>query len=250
MSLNAVALLQIPPSVVLDALPAAPDAPGKRAAKNGLAVTVDTFEDAAAVHLGCSLAQEPEALRDRLLLLLGDLLSAHADPRGVPIFPDSYTPTATRWAELTLELGEAADWVRVAPAADPMAAMFGAGVPDLASLMGGMGGMPDMQAMAAQMGGMDPASMMEQAMKMAQQMAADGSLASLLGSMGGAMPSSPEEAMRALESAKGSFGGTDIDALAAQAQAMLADNPELEAALAKSIGAAQGGGSEGTDESE
>ena len=67
----------------------------------------------------------------RLAALMGDVLAAHDDPRGVPIYPSSYTLVATRWDDALAELGDGADWI-------PLPAP-GAGIPDLGALLEGPG---------------------------------------------------------------------------------------------------------------
>lgn len=245
--MNAIAVLKVSPSVVFAALP---EEGGARRAKSGEAVTVEALEDAVKVHLGVSLASEPEALAARMHELLGELLDLHEPTRGVPVYPDSHALAAKKWNEVVDELGEAADWIPV-QAADPMQA-----------LMGGMGGM-DLGAMMQQMGG-DPEALMQQAMQMAQQLAQSGDLGDLtkmMGGMGGAGGQMPDlgalanQAREMIEKDPGleqrlqqqveQMGG--IDAMSAQAEAMLEQNPELAAKLREM---APEGESEEGDESE
>lgn len=173
MSLEAVAAIKVPAADVKAALQTSEH-------------SVATLEGGAVVYLGAKLTEaSPQELAGRLRQLLGDLLDRHDDPRGVPVFPASYTPEATTYDALVKELGEAADWIPLAeePADDdPMAAMAG--------LLGGAG--VDLGALQQQMASGDPNALMESAMQLAEQLAASGKLGevqqAVAGMMGGMDP--------------------------------------------------------------
>jgi thiamine monophosphate kinase len=89
----------------------------------------------------------------------------------VPVYPASYAPAATTFDALVDELGEAADWVRVAGAEEPAPQdPFAA----LTSALGGAG--VDLESLAGQLQGQDPNALMQQAMGLAQQLAESGQL--------------------------------------------------------------------------
>ena len=96
-----------------------------------------------------------------------------------------------------------------------------------------------MAAFAEQLQGGGGADMLQQAMQMAQQLAQSGALEGLAAQMAGA--ASPEEALQKMGAgpdALGALGGIDLSSMAAQAQSMLADNPDLERQLREQLGAA------------
>lgn len=214
MTKQAVAIVRIDPETVRNALASAGD--DRRVGANGERFRMGELGDATLVHLELGIDREPDELAARVRALLGDLLDAHEEARGVPVYPDSYALEADGWDAAIEELGEAADWVKVsAPAAmsNPMSeALRAFGVDESA-----LGGQDDVLAAA---------------MRAAQQMAESGALEQLAErmreSMGGV---SPEDALR------GGMGGLDLEALTQQAQRMLAENPELEEQLRDALGA-------------
>ncbi len=219
MSMNAIAVLRIGPDVVRAALPTGGEVP-----------RIDALENATLVHLGVPLTAEPAALAHRLAGLVGDVLAAHTEPRGVPIYPESYTLRATSWDAAIEELGDGADWIPILESRPAM--------PDLSAMLGA-GGAEQMAAFAEQLRGGGGADMLQQAMQMAQQLAESGALQGLAQRMAGA--TSPEEALEQMGAgpeALGALGGLDLSAMAAQAQSMLAQNPDLERTLREQLGAA------------
>ncbi|HJL16439.1 MAG TPA: Clp protease N-terminal domain-containing protein [Sandaracinaceae bacterium LLY-WYZ-13_1] len=176
MSLEAIAVVKIPPAEVRRALEAMPEA--ERPA-------VRALDDATAVPLGMDLTASPDALGARLRELLGDALDAHGSPKGVPLHPASHVPEATSYDAVVEELGAGADWIpsdALAPAEateDPFAALSGA--------LSGAG--VDLNALAGQVQGQDPNALMETAMGLVQQLAQSGQLEdvqqAMMQSMGG-----------------------------------------------------------------
>ena len=252
MSLSALAVLRIPPTVVRDALPAAGDDADLRTAANGDALRIRALSDSTVIELGISLASEPDAIAARLKALLGDLLDVH-DAERVPVYPSSHTLAAGTWNDVVDELGEAADWIPVrAAAVDPFGGLMG-GFP-------GMGGgqAPDMAAMAAMFQGGDASALLEQAMQMAQQLADSGAFADFAKNMAapaGNASTNPQDPRAALEqlgvsSAQLDAMGLDLDKLATDAKAMLEKNPELEQKLRGAFESAQAGASQSEPESE
>jgi len=217
MGINAVAVLRIEPSVVEQALVAGADE-GMRVGANGEPVKVRPLGNATLVHLGASIAQDPASLGQRLQALLGEVLVAHDEPRGVPLFPESYSLNAQSWDDAVAELGDGAEWIPL-PQAQPQ-------MPDLGAMLGAMGGM---DALSEQLQGAGGAAMLEQAMAMAQQLAQSGALDGLAQQLQGAQ--SPEDALQKMGAPPDALGGLDLGAMAAQAQQMLAGNPDLEQQL-------------------
>ena len=236
MSLEAIAILHVPPAAVQAALPAAEQ--GARTAVNGESLEPRPLEDATLIPLGVSLTAAPEALAERARALLGDLLEAHGEERGIPVFPASHELEASTWAAAMEELGEAADWVRVARPApeaafDPMAMMGALGDPS--ALLGQaqhMLGGADPAQLLAQLGSEDPGALMQQAMQMMGQLAESGQLSGLMSAFSDAMPPGGiEQAMQGMAA-----GELDLDALKANAEAAMAAQPELAATLRSALG--------------
>ncbi|MCB9596348.1 MAG: hypothetical protein H6719_26735 [Sandaracinaceae bacterium] len=247
MSTNAIGVLKIDPALVREALPAVGGDDVRRGA-NGEPVRIRALDNATLVHLEASVTEDPEVLGFGLAAQLGELLAAHSDPRGVPVYPESYALTAKTWDAAIEELGDGAEWIAL-PSAGPagfadLGAMLGGGAPDLAAMFGG-GGAPDLAAMlgggggqlgalAQQLQGPEGAAMLQQAMQMAQQMAQNGSLNELARKMAGA--TTPEEALAQAGASPAALGGLDLGAMMQQAQSMLSANPDLERQLREQLG--------------
>lgn len=223
MSINAVAIVHIAPEKVKAALDPAPEQERSRLKDealdavegfDGKVYVIESFEDATAIRLGLPLgSEEPEVMGTLIAVALGDLVDEHDDPRGVPLYPESYEPKARTWSGLLEELGEALDW---APIEGPEIVSPEQGP-------GAMGpGMEDLASMAAQMQAMMPPEMLQQAMQMAQRLAQSGSMDEIEKAMqqmmqGGAPGAGPM--------------GMDLEAMAKQAQQMLDQNPDLQQKL-------------------
>jgi hypothetical protein len=214
MSMNAMAVVGIEWATLHEALGEAeapaqaktPAGAGWLRSLYGGAILVHRLEDGVVVDLGHAVGDvEPEELGAALRAHLGPLLDAHEDERGVFVFPEKARGKASTVAALIEEVGELGEWVPLGPAA---------GLP-------GMGG--GLEAMMGQMlGGMDPAAM-QGLMAQAQQMMAD--------------PEMAERMMAAAAQMLGSTGGgLDLSELAAQAQRVVEDDPELAERLAKELG--------------
>ncbi|HHH30040.1 MAG TPA: hypothetical protein ENK57_17080 [Polyangiaceae bacterium] len=230
MSMHAIAVVQVKKAVLFDALREGAEA-NTRVAANGEAVRVDTLSNAVLVHLGIPLTEAPEVLGARLASLLGDLLAAHTDPRGVPVYPESYSLSAASWDDALRELGDGADWVPVraaAPAMPDLAALLAGGMPG-----GGMHGDP--MAALAQLAGGDGASLMQQAMQMVGQLAESGALEGLAAQMSAI--GSPEDALQQMGVAPEALGGLSLSGMAEQAKEMLKQNPALAQRIESQLGA-------------
>ncbi len=234
MSMNAIAVLKIDPELVTAALPALEGE--RRRGANGEPVRVRALTNAALVHLDAPLAEDPEVLGALLAMKLGDVLAAHGEPRGVPVYPESYALAATSWDAAVEELGDGADWIPL-PDAKPA-------LPDLSAMLG-PGGAAQLAGFAQQLQTEDGAAMLQQAMQMAQQLASSGALADLAKKMSGA--ASPEEALRGAGADPVALGGLDLGAMMAQAQSMLAANPDLERQLREQLGGVLGEDDEDDD---
>jgi hypothetical protein len=204
MSMNAMALVSIPWSQLVQALgageaPARAKTPDKAqwlTSMVGGAVLVHELDDGALVDLGHSIRDvEADELANALRAHLGPVLDTHGDDRGVFIFPEKIRPDATTSAGILEEIGEVGEWVELTPVA-------GMGMPDgLEAMMGNM------------LGGVDP-SAMEGLFEQAQQMMADPDKAAQMMEMAAQMMGGPD-------------GGLDMGALQEQAQKMAQANPEL-----------------------
>lgn len=229
MSMNAIAILRIAPDTIRQALPGIDDV---REGACGEPVRIRALSNATAVHLGVPLTESPASLGLRLAALVGDVLLAHDEPRGIPIYPESYTLEAATWDDAIAELGDGADWVPLP--------MPGAGLPDLSSLLGA-GGAAQLRGFAEQLQGAEGAALLEQAMQMAQELAQSGALAGFAQQMlGGAQ--SPEAMLAQMGVGPDALGaaGLDLGAIAQRAQSMLASNPDLERQLREQLGAPPG----------
>jgi hypothetical protein len=244
MTKHAAAILHLAPSRVRDRFPAA-DGDDVRVAANGEDVALAALEDATVVHLGVSIGAEPEQLAERMRALLADLLDAHEEPRGVPVYPSSYELQATTWAAAIEELGEAADWVEVREedSAGGMAGLLGAFGIDPGSL-GAFGIDPkQLEALEGTLGGIDQEKLMSSAMRMAEAMARSGALDDLAKRMHVFGPKDGEDPRRDLEREDAGEErckdlGFDVQALAEQARELLAADPDLEARLRSAVGEA------------
>lgn len=223
MTKQAAAIVRIEPGRVRDAFAAIEGKEDVYTGANGEPFGIVALDDATVVQLGISIASEPEELAERLEALLGELLDAHADPRGVPIYPSSHALEATGWDAAIEELGEAADWVSLDA---------GGGVGDILQAFGlGAGELEDMQKIFAEG---DRSALLSSAMRMAQEMAESGALEDLAkrmrimqGADGG------DEQWKQLERATATdrLGGLDLEELSKEARRMLEQNPELEEKL-------------------
>lgn len=224
MTKQAAAIVRIEPARVRDAFAAIEGKEDEYTGANGEPFGIVALDDATVVQLGISIASEPEELAERLEALLGELLDAHADPRGVPIYPSSHALEATGWDAAIEELGEAADWVSLEE--------DGGGLGDMLKAFGlGAGGLEDVQKIFAEG---DRSALLSSAMRMAQEMAESGALEDLAkrmrimqGADGG------DEQWKQLERATATdrLGGLDLDELTKEARRMLEQNPELEEKL-------------------
>ncbi len=223
MTKQAAAIVRVEPGRVRDAFAAIEGKEDVYAGANGDPFGIVALDDATVVQLGISIAAEPAALADRLESLLGELLDAHTDPRGVPIYPSSHALEATSWDAAIEELGEAADWVSLEA---------GGGVGDIFQAFGlGEGALEDVQKIFAEG---DRSALLSSAMRMAKEMAESGALEDLAkrmrimqGADGG------EEQWKQLERATAAdrLGGLDLEELTKEARRMLEQNPELEEKL-------------------
>jgi hypothetical protein len=186
--------------------------------ENGDHCRILALEDATIVHLGIPITGE---LGPRLRALLGNLLDAHADPRGVPVYPTSYTLAAKTWDAAVEELGEAAEWVRLENPRAAMADMLGAfGL--------GAGEIADIERAVASG---DRDQLFSSALRMAQEMADRGDFAELAQRM------NEQDLGNALDPSQLQGMGVDLEALTREAQRMLQQNPELEAQIRAAFGA-------------
>ena len=235
--MNAIAVLKIDAELVRQALPALEG--DLRRGANGEPVRVRALDNATLVHLDAPLTEDPRVLGALLVMKVGQVLAAHDEPRGVPVYPESYALEAKTWDAALAELGDGADWIPLDAGAPQM--------PDLSAMLG-----PDATAQLAgfaeQLQGEGGAAMLQQAMAMAQQLAQSGALAEMAQKMSGAQ--TPEEAMSQMGGDPGALGGLDLGAMMAQAQSMLAANPDLERQLREQLGGMMGEAEEGEDEGE
>lgn len=230
MSMNAIAIVRIAPETIRQALPATDEEDVRRGATGG-PVRIRALSNATAIYLGVPLTESPESLGLELATLLGDVLLAHDEARGVPVYPESYALEADSWDDAIAELGDGADWI-------PLPVPGGAAMPDLSALLGASGA-AQLQGFAKQLEGEDGGALLQQAMQMAQQLAQSGALEGLAQQLAGAA-SNPKEALANMGMGPDALGamGLDLGAIAKQAQSMLADNPELEAQLRAQLGGA------------
>ncbi|PKN48236.1 MAG: hypothetical protein CVU63_05680 [Deltaproteobacteria bacterium HGW-Deltaproteobacteria-20] len=225
MAIRAVALVHIDPSrvkVALDPGPAEERAKLKDdrmdvvEGADGNVYFIEAFEDATAIRMGFALGHaEPEVMGTLVAAALGDLVDEHDDPRGIPLFPETYRPKARSWSALLDEIGEALDWAPI-EGTEVMDAGF-----DMGALQQG-----DLMSMVAQMQAQMSPQMLEQAMQMAQRLAEGGGMDELQRAMQQMMPD-----MSSLQGMP-----MDMEAMARQAQQMLEADPELQQRLAGQLG--------------
>jgi hypothetical protein len=228
MSKQAVAIVRIDAGSVRGALAAA-GGEDQRVGANGEAFRIDALDDATLVHLEIGIGSEPSELAARLEELLGELLEAHEEPRGVPVYPSSYTLAARTWEAAIEELGEAADWVKIEEETAGLGGMgdmlraFGLDAGDLADMgkhLGAAGAGEDVFAAA---------------MRAAQEMSQRGAFKDLAERMRGmGVPEDPQQLLEQMGGTAG-LGALDLEALAQQAQRMLSENPELAEQLSKAL---------------
>ncbi|MCA9625762.1 MAG: hypothetical protein KC731_42360 [Myxococcales bacterium] len=223
MSMEAVAVLQIPYPRVVVMLGQERDAgEGTWVKTQAGPRKLEELEGGCLFYLGVPVGEvSPSELGLLLRGLLGDLVDRHDDERGVFVFPARARGDAKAVAALVDDVGDLGEWVEV-PDALP------------AELAGGMGGegMEAMLGQVASMMGAEPgqmAGLWEQAQEMMGDPAMQSQLMAaaqqLMGQMGG------------------QGGGLDLGALAAEAQKVLASDPELAARMKDGLG----GGKDGDD---
>jgi len=235
MSKQAVAIVRIDAGSVRGALASA-GGEDQRVGVNGEAFRIAALDDATLVHLEVSIGSEPSELATRLRELLGEVLDAHEEPRGVPVYPSSYTLEARTWAAAIEELGEAADWVKIQ---EEMAGLGGMG--DMLRAFGLDAG--DLADMGKQLGAAEAGEdVFAAAMRAAQEMSQRGAFKDLAERMRGM--GVPDDPQKLLEQMGGTAGlgamGLDLEALTQQAQRMLSENPELAEQLSKALEGADG----------
>ena len=234
--MNALALVAIKLSTMVETLgegeaPArAKPVQGARWLKSlaGGAILVHELDDAVLVDLGQSIRDvEANELGAALRAHLGFVLDAHDDDRGVFLFPEKVRPDASTAAAVIEEVADFGEWA-------PLTTV---------EIGGGMPGIPDgLEAMMGEMlggAGIDPSDM-QGLFAQAQQMMAD--------------PAAAEQMMQAAAKMMGGMpdlgaegGALDMSALAAQAQQLAEDDPELVARLGKHLGGAKEDGKDGDD---
>jgi hypothetical protein len=238
MSMEAVALVRIQASELASKLKAAGDSGTRLEGANGQAVDVHALEDATLVETSASIRDsDPDALGAIVRALLGDALDAHDDERGVFTFPKAAMPKATTYDAVIEEVGEMGEWAPAAAASagDDFASMA-------AGLLGGLG--PEVMDLQRRMMAGDPTAMQD-AMKhmgailadpskqaaLMQAMAALGGGNSPLADMAKNMPAG----MAGMPNPADLMENMDLGALQAQAQKMMADNPNLEKDLLEKL---------------
>ncbi len=212
MSLNAIAVLRIPEDALLEGLGEGEVPIGAKTPQDGRwlasayggSILMRPIDDGALVDLGHEVGDvEPAQLGAALRAHLGLLLNLHEDARGVFVYPERARPASATTADAIIEaVGELGEWIPVVEEAD-------------------MPGMPaGLEAMMGQMlGGLDQ-EQMQGLWAEAQQLLAD--------------PERSRELMEAAAQMMG--GGMDLGALAAQAQKMAEQDPELVKRLERQLG--------------
>ncbi len=246
MSKNAAAIVRISPDRIRATFIASEGDESVRVGASGAPFRMVALEDATVVDLESPIAAEPDEHAARLVMLLGDLLEAHEEPRGVPIFPSSYELGARTWDAALEELGEAADWVR-----------FDEKPASVADLLGAFGlGNADMSSMQDALANMDQSALLSSALQMAQQMVQREDFADMAKRMRDLSASAPEDPLAALRAQGGrmegfpDMGGLDFEALTREAQRMLQQNPEMEKMIRDMIGSGEGEDEDGEDDEE
>jgi hypothetical protein len=215
MQLEAIAVLPLP-RAAFEA--ACPPVDGGFSAADGSVVQARFLEDGTCLRLGLSVVDtELEHLVRRLVAVLGP--AAATVVGRFPIYPASHELAATDVAAAGEELGDGADWVTLVPAtpaALDVEALASMPMPDLANL-----DPANLEAMTQMLQGPGGEELMKAAAQMAQQMVASGALPPGLA-----------------EGAAPDLGNLDMGALAAQAEAFAAANPDLVEQLGAQLGAA------------
>src|SRR5688500_12362757 len=121
MSVEAVVAVRISPSDLREKLGLVPASeidlevePGFEVlrGKNGVPVLIRPLEDATLLFTLVSLrGTEPDEVSFAVRQMLGSELDAHADARGLLVFPDVVEPKATNWAALVDEIEGAGEWM-------------------------------------------------------------------------------------------------------------------------------------------
>lgn len=182
------------------------------------------LDDATLVHTGVGFGGDLEMLAHGVRTSVGDALDRHDDPRGVFVLPDVAEPKARTYDGVIAEVGEAGEWVRVAPAGEVPAALVDAPAGSFEAMMGqamqALGGENLAEIQRAIASG-DFAAMARLQQKMAAALGGEEALEALATQLVGAMgASAPREPL-------GGFPELPID---------LANlDPEQLAALAKDL---------------
>jgi hypothetical protein len=194
---------------------------------DGTAFRVRPLADGMLVYTGLSLRDaEPEEIAATLRQRLGDVLDAHDDARGVMVFPERVRASGSRYEEVVEALGDLGEWIATS---EPEGAGFE-----------GSGPAPDLESLMSQM--MGDSSQMQGLWQQAQRMMADPAMqqqlmaaaAQMMGGMPPGGAASDEEAPRG--GGLPGLGGLDLGALAAQAQQLLEEDPDLVRRLQEQLG--------------
>ena len=200
---------------------------GKLTGADGVAFRVKALDDGLLVYTGLSLRDtEPEEIAATLRHRLGAVLDAHDDERGVMVFPERVRASGSRYAEVVETLGDLGEWISLDEGEEADEADEAAPT-DLESLMSQMMGDP------SQMQGL-----WQQAQRMMADPAMQQQLMAAAAQMMGGMPGGGEEGEEGEASPGGlpGLGGLDFGALAAQAQQLMSEDPELVRRLQQQLG--------------
>ena len=255
MGIDAVAVLHLPFEEITRELTPHDEAAGTYRSPTGAPVLIVAAADATLVHTLVRFGSEPDELGLALRLLLGDLVDRHPDERGIFVFPDVAEPKARSYHEVLDEIGEAGFWVPRVPAdhvpkriAQAEPGSLEAAVRDMMAALP-PGAMADLHRAAV---GIDPATMA----KAAEQLQA--ALGGREGELMAAIEQSLGAARQLLENTSPGHDEGRAPDLAAlpfnipdeqqapelwrtareQAEAMLQQNPERLAELARKLGVA------------
>ena len=123
MAIRAVALVHIDPSRVKAVLDPGPEQERASISDDRMDVVegadgnvyfIEAFGDATAFRMRFALGHtEPDVAGTLIAAALGDLMDEHDDPRGVPLYPETYRPKSRCWDEFMDEFGEAFEWVPI-----------------------------------------------------------------------------------------------------------------------------------------